>query len=334
MVGERANCGYQPAEQSSRHLARFGIYRTAMSSSRQQGLLIAGGQSLAGWLDSAQHQDLPFDVHAAATDSDPSEPWLPAPVDLVVLDGGLSPLQLDFLTLRVREHYPETRLAAVVPAGNDVDEDVHKRVDVWLERFPDSLQLQTLFIQTGPLRDRAATSLKVILGGEASVGKTSLMRYYATGLFEPERDMTIGVDFHIYSVEVQGENLRLIVWDIAGQGRFAPIRPLMYRGSSAVALVFDLHNRTSFYQLAMWWREVREQLGDIPVILLGNKADLERVVTLEEAETLASAWHTPYFETSCVDGRGVTEFFMALSAAALRHAQAHPPASKAITLDV
>jgi small GTP-binding protein len=304
-----------------------------MSPSRKQVLLIAGSQSLAAWLDSGKHQDLPFDVHAAATDSDPSEPWLPAPVDLVVLDGGLNPLQLDFLTLRVREHYPDTRLAAVRPSGAEIDEDVQKRVDVWLEHFPEGTQLQALFLQTAPL-GRHATSLKVILGGEASVGKTSLMRYYATGVFEPDRDMTIGVDFHIYSVEVQGENLRLIVWDIAGQGRFAPIRPLMYRGSSAAALVFDLHNRTSFYQLALWWREVREQLGDIPVILLGNKADLERVVTREEAETLANAWHTPYFETSCVDGRGVGEFFLSLSAAALQYAQAHPPASQAITVDV
>lgn len=304
-----------------------------MSDLRKQVLLITGGQSLGSWLDSANQQDLPFDVHAAATDSDPSEPWLPPPVELVVLDGGLSPLQLDFLSIRVREHYPQTRLAAVRPASDEIAEDVMRRVDIWLEQFPDGTLLRSLVQQATPQVRHPATALKVILGGEASVGKTSLMRYYATGVFEPERDMTIGVDFHIYSIEVQGENLRLIVWDIAGQGRFAPIRPVMYRGSSAVALVFDLHNRTSFYQLAMWWREVREQLGDVPVILLGNKADLERTVTREEAETLANAWHTPYFETSCVDGRGVGEFFMSLSAAALEHARAHPPVSQAITLD-
>jgi hypothetical protein len=69
------------------------------------------------------------------------------------------------------------------------------------------------------------------------------------------------------------------------------------------------------------------------VVLLGNKADLPRVVSREEAETLAGAWRTPYFETSCVDGRGVKEFFLALSHEALQHARDHPPASKAITLD-
>lgn len=304
-----------------------------MSESRKQVLLITDGQSLAGWLDSANHHDLPFDVHAAATDSDLSQPWIAPPVDLVAIDGGLSPLQLDFLTHRVREHYPQARVVAVRPETEEIAEDIRRRVDDWLERFPDNGQLQSLVEHSTPAVRHPAISLKVILGGEASVGKTSLMRYYATGVFEPARDMTIGVDFHIYSIAVEGENLRLIVWDIAGQGRFAPVRPVMYRGSSAVALVFDLHNRTSFYQLALWWREVREQLGDIPVILLGNKADLARVVSREEAETLARAWHTPYFETSCVDGRGVRDFFLALSGAALQHARDHPPASKAITLD-
>ncbi|OGF15643.1 MAG: hypothetical protein A2W00_01040 [Candidatus Eisenbacteria bacterium RBG_16_71_46] len=304
-----------------------------MSDSRKQVLLIADGQSLAGWLDSANHLDLPFDVHAAATDSDLSKAWIAPPVDLVAIDAGLSPLQLDFLTHRVRMNYPQARVVAVRPAAYEIAEDVHGRVDEWLERFPDNGQLQSLIEHSAPVERQSAISLKVILGGEASVGKTSLMRYYATGVFEPARDMTIGVDFHIYSIAVEGENLRLIVWDIAGQGRFAPVRTIMYRGSSAVALVFDLHNRTSFYQLAMWWREVREQLGDVPVILLGNKADLERVVASEEAETLARAWHIPYFETSCVDGRGVKEFFLSLSAAALEHARAHPPTSNAITLD-
>ena len=312
---------------------RRSIHRDYMSESRKQVLLITDGESLAGWLDSANHQDLPFDVHAAATNSDTSQAWIAPPVDLVAIDAGLNPLQLDFLTLRVREHYPQARVVAVRPAAFEIAEDVRGRVDEWLEHFPDNGQLQSLIQQSTPAQQHPAIALKVILGGEASVGKTSLMRYHATGVFEPARDMTIGVDFHIYSIAVEGENLRLIVWDIAGQGRFAPVRPVMYRGSSAVALVFDLHNRTSFYQLALWWREVREQLGDIPVVLLGNKADLERVVTSEEAEILARAWHIPYFETSCVDGRGVKEFFLALSAAALQHARAHPPASNAITLD-
>jgi GTPase SAR1 family protein len=66
---------------------------------------------------------------------------------------------------------------------------------------------------------------------------------------------------------------------------------------------------------------VRETLGDIPVLLLGNKSDLPRAVNRSEAEALASAWRIPYFESTCLDGLGVGEFFHALALAAAERAQ-------------
>ena len=168
----------------------------------------------------------------------------------------------------------------------------------------------------------SARVLKVILGGDANVGKTSLIRRYCTGVFDTARSMTIGVDFHAYQVEVEQTPVRLMVWDLGGQERFAPARRGFYRGTHAVGLVFDASNRHSFYNLMRWWREVREHLCDVPLVLLANKTDLPRQISHEESSALACAWSIPFFESSCVTGSGVGEFFHALALNAWEHA--HP----------
>jgi len=165
---------------------------------------------------------------------------------------------------------------------------------------------------------------KVLLAGEATVGKTSLVHCYLHGAFEPRRRMTVGVDIHVCPVEVEGMAVRLVVWDVGGQRRFAAFRDLFYRGAAAGALVFDLSNRLSFYQLIRWWQELRAHAGSIPLLLVGNKADLPREVSRREAEALAQAWGTPYVETSCVTGIGVAELFRTLAGAALQATRPEP----------
>ena len=168
--------------------------------------------------------------------------------------------------------------------------------------------------------------LKVVLGGDAQVGKTSLIQRYCTGRFDPLRSMTIGVDFHLYDLQVGQTPTRMVVWDMGGQERFAFARRAFYRGTQAVALVFDASNRTSFYNLTRWWREAREFLPGVPMLLLANKIDLSRQVSLEEMTQVAQAWNMQYYESSCASGEGVAEFFAALAATAVQSAQKSPPA--------
>jgi small GTP-binding protein len=158
--------------------------------------------------------------------------------------------------------------------------------------------------------------LKVLLGGDANVGKTSLIQRYCTGAFDPTRAMTIGVDFHLYDIEIEQEHMRLVVWDLGGQERFNLARQAFYRGAQAVGLVFDASNRTSFYNLIKWWRETREYLPDAPVLMLANKIDLPPQISYVEAMEVAAAWHIPFFQSSCANGEGVTEFFHALARSA------------------
>lgn len=162
---------------------------------------------------------------------------------------------------------------------------------------------------------------KVILGGDANVGKTSLIQRYCTGKFDTGRSMTIGIDFHVYQVRIEDAAVRLMVWDLGGQERFAPARRGFYRGTQAVGLIFDTSNRHSFYNLMRWWREVREHLRHVPFVLLANKTDLPRQVSHEETSALAEAWGIPYFESSCATGDGVAEFFYALALRAWEHAR-------------
>ena len=163
--------------------------------------------------------------------------------------------------------------------------------------------------------------LKVVLGGDAQVGKTSLIQRYCTGRFDPLRTMTIGVDFHLYDIQIEQTATRLVVWDMGGQERFAFGRRAFYRGAQAVGLVFDASNRASFYNLVRWWREAHEFLRDVPMLLLANKIDLPRQVSFDEMTQIGEAWNTPCFESSCARGEGITEFFEALAASALKNTQ-------------
>ena len=163
--------------------------------------------------------------------------------------------------------------------------------------------------------------LKVVLGGDANVGKTSLIERYCTCTFDPQREMTMGVDFHLYDVKIEQTPLRLVVWDLGGQERFSFARRAFYRGTQAIGLIFDVSNRASFYNLMRWWRETREFAPNIPILLLANKTDLPRQIAREESLQVAQAWATPFFESSCASGEGVNEFFDALAYHAWQHSQ-------------
>ncbi|MBI5653967.1 MAG: response regulator [Chloroflexi bacterium] len=181
----------------------------------------------------------------------------------------------------------------------------------------------TLAPTTAPpqVEEPAPRVFKVVLGGDANVGKTSLIQRYCTGVFEPTRAMTIGVDFHVYDIRLDNEPVRLVVWDLGGQERFAFARHAFYHGTQAIGLVFDVSNRVSFYNLMRWWREAREFLGDTPAVLLANKTDLPRQISREETESIAESWGMKFYESSCASGDGVPQFFEALAWTAWENAQ-------------
>ena len=157
---------------------------------------------------------------------------------------------------------------------------------------------------------------KVAIVGNGAVGKTTLLRRYATGKFQESRIMTIGVDFETIEVEVKGQPIKLTVWDLAGQDRFAPFRDGFYRGARAVAMVFDVSDRESFDDLPRWLEEARRVVTDAYLVVNGNKIDLPRVVTPQEGKAYAASLNAAYVETSARTGDGVARFFSYLAMAA------------------
>ncbi|KPK95464.1 MAG: hypothetical protein AMJ88_00550 [Anaerolineae bacterium SM23_ 63] len=161
--------------------------------------------------------------------------------------------------------------------------------------------------------------LKVVIAGDGNVGKTSLVRRYCEGKFETSRVATIGVDFQTKVVELPGRTVKLSIWDMAGQDRFAVVRSGFYRGSLGTALVYDVTDPASLENLEKWYQEI---IGITPgqrFIIVGNKIDLGRVTQAEVASAFAARIAAPYLETSALTGDGVSEMFKTLATLASSH---------------
>ncbi len=154
---------------------------------------------------------------------------------------------------------------------------------------------------------------KVVVAGDGNVGKTSLIRRYCEGKFEQSRVMTIGVDFQAKTVNLGGKDIKLSIWDVAGQDRFGSFRDTFYRGARAVALVYDVTTPESFDHLGRWRDEIREIAPKVPMALIANKVDLPGEVSAEQARQWAKEQGMPFLETSAATGLNVDPLFKGLA---------------------
>ena len=156
--------------------------------------------------------------------------------------------------------------------------------------------------------------LKVIIVGDGGVGKTAIAVRFAEGVFREDYKMTIGVDFSIRTIDVPiNDSIRKVkfqIWDTGGQERFSYTRPLYYKGAVGGMVVFDLTDRMSFEHLEKWFEEVEKSCVSIPLLLVGNKADLPgRQVSREESEGLAKSRNSTYYESSAKSGQSINAIF-------------------------
>jgi len=152
------------------------------------------------------------------------------------------------------------------------------------------------------------TTLKILIIGESGVGKSSLLLRFTDDTFDPEQPSTIGVDFKVKTLSVDGNRAKLAIWDTAGQERFRTLTPSYYRGAQGVILVFDVSNRNSFTKLETWLNELDtfSTKHDIIKMVVGNKIDMpNRDVTREEGLKFARKHHTLYIEASAKTREGV-----------------------------
>jgi len=157
---------------------------------------------------------------------------------------------------------------------------------------------------------------RLILIGERSVGKSTLLRYFTDGLFSELSDPTVGVDFYSRQVAVRnGARIKLQLWDTAGQERFRSIVKSYYRNSVGAILAYDITSHKSFEQVPAWMTEAKAHMEPFrPVFLLiGCKLDLadegRRQVTTEEAYNFSARMGIHFVETSAKTGMNVEEAF-------------------------
>jgi small GTP-binding protein len=156
--------------------------------------------------------------------------------------------------------------------------------------------------------------VKILIIGESSVGKSCILVRYSEDRFQDSFITTVGIDFKIRPVSVNGRRLRLQIWDTAGQEKFRTITRAYYRGSHGILLVFDVTDRASFEQTQAWMNSIGEHFSDpVSVILVGNKCDLDRVVAVDEAEKFARQYGVRYFETSAKTGLNIDAVFLTMA---------------------
>jgi len=160
--------------------------------------------------------------------------------------------------------------------------------------------------------------LKVLLTGAAAVGKTSLVQRFIKNRFQANYKLTVGVDILTKDVEfVPGQMATLSIWDIGGQQRFEFIRSTFYKGAAGTLLVFDLTREQTYNEIRKWLTEIRQFAGDIPFVLIGNKADLIEdvgiVIDRDEARSFAENEGSIYIETSAKTGINVDDAFTELT---------------------
>ncbi|KAG0266309.1 hypothetical protein BG011_002717 [Mortierella polycephala] len=158
-------------------------------------------------------------------------------------------------------------------------------------------------------------TLKLLLIGSSGTGKSSLLMRFVDGVFlaPDEISATIGVDFKVKVIDVDGKKYKLTIWDTAGQERFRTLTSSYYRGAQGVILVYDVSNRDSFNDLQTWFNELDTYCSSKEVVrmIVGNKVDKEssREVSKQEGQDLARKLQTLFVECSAKTKLGVQQAF-------------------------
>ena len=157
---------------------------------------------------------------------------------------------------------------------------------------------------------------KLLLIGDSGVGKSCLLLRFADDTYTESYISTIGVDFKIRTVELDGKTIKLQIWDTAGQERFRTITSSYYRGAHGIIVVYDVTDAESFNNVKQWLHEIdRYASENVNKLLVGNKSDLtsKRAVTAEQGKEFADSLGIEFLETSAKNATNVEKAFMTMA---------------------
>jgi len=167
-----------------------------------------------------------------------------------------------------------------------------------------------------PIKKNFQFVFKILMIGDSSVGKSSVLMQHVEKSFSEQNTPTLGIDFKIAEMTINQNKVQLQIWDSAGQERFRTITRAYYRGSHGIFLCFDLTSQESFDNLNQWLKEINLYAGEnTPKILLGNKSDLEdqREISYIDAKNFADSLGFDYFETSAKNATNIQKAFEKLT---------------------
>jgi small GTP-binding protein len=154
---------------------------------------------------------------------------------------------------------------------------------------------------------------KIIIIGEQAVGKSSLIMRYVDSDFDLNMIGTAGVDFRKKQINIDGKDIKLMIFDTAGQQRFRSITKNFYRECHGVLLVYDVSDAHSFANLKEWLSSIKQHADEgVEILLVGNKIDLPRQVQTDEGKQFSKESNVPLIETSAKTGQGVEKSFETL----------------------
>jgi len=154
---------------------------------------------------------------------------------------------------------------------------------------------------------------KLLLIGDSGVGKSCLLLRFADDTYTESYISTIGVDFKIRTIELDGKTIKLQIWDTAGQERFRTITSSYYRGAHGIIVVYDVTDQESFNNVKQWLQEIdRYACENVNKLLVGNKCDLttKKVVDYTTAKEYAEQLGVPFLEASAKNAVNVETAFL------------------------
>ena len=153
---------------------------------------------------------------------------------------------------------------------------------------------------------------KVVLIGDMKVGKTNIVSRYIKNEFNKDSMSTIGVEFGSKELVIEGHNVKVQIWDTAGQEKYKSITNAYYKGAKGAFVVYDITNKNSFDNADNWLNNLRASADKkCSIILIGNKSDLEdkREVSIEQGEEKAKNNEIAFMETSALSGDNIDKSF-------------------------
>lgn len=155
---------------------------------------------------------------------------------------------------------------------------------------------------------------KIVVIGDAGVGKSSFISRFVDNTFDNNYMSTIGIDFKIKTIELDNKIIKLLLWDTAGQERFKTITHSYYRGAHGIIIVYSVTSRESFNNINNWLEQINIYANeDVVIALVANKSDLNGIIDFDEGYTFAKDRNIIFYETSVKDNINIEDLFISLT---------------------